>query len=392
MSKRCQEICCMIKWGRQKGVYMETENKFTKENTLAVKGIAIFFLLTYHCLSSSERLHGATVSFFPLSQDNAMLIARCMETCVGLFAFLSVYGMTLSVKKKYADFEFTAREATFFTAKRYLHLVFTFLLPYIFCVGVTVVLGSRGYGDGIFSDILDGVMDILCVSHLFGTTKLITTWWYLSLEVLLIVFLPLALKLHRKFNYLMIFVFLMVGSRFLPAHEYMTKYLLVIPLGICFADGQVFERLKSYRFIKNPVMNKLFKFVLFTVLTSALYYFFDSQWGREHFEFALNGVLPVLVICWVYEFFIELPVIRQVLQFIGKHSAVIFYIHTFVRSRWLPGRTYSFPYAWQILLFVLGVSLGLAICLDLVKRILHYDWLTGRVTDSVVGYLERVLG
>ena len=46
MSKRCQEICCMIKWGRQKGVYMETENKFTKENTLAVKGIAIFFLLT----------------------------------------------------------------------------------------------------------------------------------------------------------------------------------------------------------------------------------------------------------------------------------------------------------------------------------------------------------
>ena len=100
MSKRCQEICCMIKWGRQKGAYMETENKFTKENTLAVKGIAIFFLLTYHCLSSSERLHGAMVSFFPLSQDDAMLIARCMETCVGLFAFLSVYGLTLSVKKK----------------------------------------------------------------------------------------------------------------------------------------------------------------------------------------------------------------------------------------------------------------------------------------------------
>ena len=156
---------------------METKNKFTRENTLAVKGIAIFFLLTYHCLSSPERLHGATVNFFPLSQDNAMLIARCMETCVGLFAFLSVYGMTLSIKKKYGTFEFTAREATLFTARRYLHLVFTFLLPYIFCVGVTAVLGSRGYGDGIYRDVLDGVLDVLCVSHLFGTTKLITTWW-----------------------------------------------------------------------------------------------------------------------------------------------------------------------------------------------------------------------
>ena len=36
---------------------METENKFTKENTLAVKGIAIFFLLTYHCLSISPALY-----------------------------------------------------------------------------------------------------------------------------------------------------------------------------------------------------------------------------------------------------------------------------------------------------------------------------------------------
>ena len=138
-------------------------------------------------------------------------------------------------------------------------------------------------------------------------------------------------------------------------------------------------------------MNKLFKFVLLTVLTSALYYLFDSQWGREHFEFALNGVLPVLVICWVYEFFIELPVIRQVLQFIGKHSAVIFYIHTFVRSRWLPGRTYSFSYAWQILLFVLGVSIAIAIAIELVRKVLHLRQLSGMIIGWVTGWAERTL-
>ena len=53
--------------------------RFTKNNTLAIKGIAIIFLLCYHCFSDKGRLHGAAVSFWPLSEGTCLLYtSRCV--------------------------------------------------------------------------------------------------------------------------------------------------------------------------------------------------------------------------------------------------------------------------------------------------------------------------
>ena len=93
---------------------MEQTIKFTKKNTLAVKGIAISFLLCYHCFSQTARMGGAKVSFWPLPQNLAMLISLCMVHCVGMFAFLSVYGLTLSMKSKYPEYDFDGHTATLF--------------------------------------------------------------------------------------------------------------------------------------------------------------------------------------------------------------------------------------------------------------------------------------
>lgn len=75
-----------------------------------MKGIAISFLLFYHCFSKKSRMGGVYVDFAPLSRGTAMMISRCMVQCVGLFAFLSVYGLTRSVKKKYQSYEFSGRK------------------------------------------------------------------------------------------------------------------------------------------------------------------------------------------------------------------------------------------------------------------------------------------
>ena len=96
---------------------MEKKLKFTKQNTLAVKGIAIIFLLLYHCFSSKSRLYGAAVSFWPLPDEAAFKIFRCMIVCVGMFAFLSAYGLTLSLKSSYRDYEFSGHEAFMFVLK-----------------------------------------------------------------------------------------------------------------------------------------------------------------------------------------------------------------------------------------------------------------------------------
>ena len=111
---------------------MEQTIKFTKKNTLAVKGITISFLLCYHCFSQTARMGGAEVSFWPLPQNLAMLISLCMVHCVGMFAFLSVYGLTLSMKSKYPEYDFDGHTATLIVIKRYVKLVLTLLVPFVF--------------------------------------------------------------------------------------------------------------------------------------------------------------------------------------------------------------------------------------------------------------------
>ena len=133
---------------------MEQTIKFTKKNTLAVKGIAISFLLCYHCFSQTARMGGAKVSFWPLPQNLAMLISLCMVHCVGMFAFLSVYGLTLSMKSKYPEYDFDGHTATLFVLKRYVKLVLTFLVPFVFCVGVTFVTDTFRYPAGMFANII----------------------------------------------------------------------------------------------------------------------------------------------------------------------------------------------------------------------------------------------
>ena len=219
----------------------------------------------------------------------------------------------------------------------------------------------------------------------------INTWWYLSLEILLIFFMPFLVRFYKRYGWLMVFMFLLIGSFMLEKHVHLTKYLLVAPLAVCFADQNVLERLREFHIVKNAVLNKLLKFILSTGALYVLCEMFNTQWGIDHFEFALNGVIPVLIVYWSYEFVIGIPGIRQILQFIGKHSANIFYIHTFIRAVWLRDPTYSLGHAAVIWLFILVVSLALSILLGVVQKIIRFDKFSAWISNSIISWADRTL-
>ena len=370
---------------------MNVKSRFTKNNTLAMKGIAISFLLFYHCFSKKSRMGGMYVDFAPLSREVAMMISRCMVQCVGLFAFLSVYGLTRSVKKKYQSYEFSGREGTMFVLERYLHLVLFFTIPFFFCMGVTFLTDTSSYAKGLVSSLVSIVMDFFCVGHLFGTQVLISTWWYLSLEVLLIVFLPFVLRFYRKYSWLIVLMFLLPGSFLIEKHVHLTKYLFVMPLAVCFADQDVLERIRDFMIVRNKWMNKILKFAIETIVMCALFMFWYSKWGRNHFEFVLNGLIPVSVICWSYEFLINLPVIREILQFMGKHSANVFYIHSFIRAKWIGNFVYSFGHAFLIWFVLMASSIVISIFLEGIKKAVRFERLSGKITDRILGWADKIL-
>lgn len=370
---------------------MEKKLKFTRENTTAVKGIAIMFLIAYHGFSSESRLYGFPVSFWPLSEYTAMRICRVMVQCVGIFAFLSVYGLTLSMKSQYKEYEFSGHQATLFVLKRYIKLVLSFMLPFLFCMGVTYLTHTSRYSGGRAVKIINVIMDFLGLGHLFGTQMQINTWWYLSLEALLIFFMPLFVRFYKKYGWLTVFMSLLAGSFMLEKHVHLTKYLFVAPLAVCFADQNVLERMKAYKIVQGSALNKLLKFILSTGILGVLCKLFNTSFGMEHFEFVLNGMIPAVFVYWAYEFVIEIPGICQVLTFIGKHSANIFYIHTFIRSVWLKNISYSLGHAGAIWLFILGVSLAISILLEIAGKIIRFDKISAWISNGIMGWADRAL-
>lgn len=123
-------------------------------------------------------------------------------------------------------------------------------------MGVTFLTDTSSYANGLVNTLVSIVMDFFCVGYLFDTQILISTWWYLSLEVLLIVFLPFVLRFYRKYSWLIVLMFLLPGSFLIEKHVHLTKYLFVMPLAVCFADQNVLERIRDFMVVRNKWMNK----------------------------------------------------------------------------------------------------------------------------------------
>ena len=321
-----------------------------------------------------------------------MLISESMLICVGVFAFLSVYGLTLSMKKRYENYEFTNKEASLFVVRRYIAILAMFLIPFLFCEIVTHVMGFTGrYGEGRTEQAGNFLMDMLGLGDIFGTKMMVGAWWYISFLVVITVFMPMVIRGYKHYGWLLIPMFLIPGQLFLNNNVNMTKWLFAVPLAVCFADGKVLERLKAFSLVRISWLNKLLKFLISTVILLVLFKLRASAWGKEYLQFALNGFIPAIFIYWSYEFIIELPVLKQILIFLGRHSADIFFIHSFIRGIWYRKESYSFHYAGLILLVLLGASLGISIVLDIVRRLIRYDRGTKIITDKTLGWMDKIL-
>ena len=78
--------------------------KFSKDDTLCMKGIAILILFFHHnYLGPDLAGSNSPISFYPFSQSQIMYIAKLLKICVGMFVFLTGYGMLASVKTRSPD-------------------------------------------------------------------------------------------------------------------------------------------------------------------------------------------------------------------------------------------------------------------------------------------------
>ena len=79
--------------------------QLSKNDSLALKGIAILMMYVHHFYLSPDRWAGYAVDFFPLTADMTVYIAEFFKTCVCIFVFITGYGMTPVPEEKSSGFQ-----------------------------------------------------------------------------------------------------------------------------------------------------------------------------------------------------------------------------------------------------------------------------------------------
>ena len=77
-------------------------NGLKKEDSAALKGLAVLLLIFHHCYRLADRIERYQVDLCGLTTEQLVAIAECCKICVAIFAFVSGYGLMYgySVKMK----------------------------------------------------------------------------------------------------------------------------------------------------------------------------------------------------------------------------------------------------------------------------------------------------
>ena len=374
---------------------------FSKDDTTAVKGVALLFLLHHHNFCQYTRFQNYEVSFFPFTSEAIVRTAAFLKICVGMFAFLSAYGLTLSLKKYSPDTCLSGEQTAHYFKNRYIKLMWGFWFAYIISCAACALLKPDQFlvyfpiddTERIVHGIFYIILDFTGISCLMNSPTLNGTWWYMSLAIFLAAVVPITAKLNKKygsFYTIVLFLFIprliFLGNHFVVGESTnILRWAFSAFLGVEFAQNDLLAKMKAFKFSSNKYLSKTLKFLAATLLFIILYSLYRSVGGsfaNYCYEFR-DCVIPLFVIYYFYDFIIDIPVLRNILILIGKHSMNIFFIHTFIRLYFFEAFTYSFG-NWFLIDFVLLLdSLAVSIIVELIKKAVRYDKLMNNVLNTI---------
>lgn len=376
---------------------METYNKnaFSKTDTLIVKGLAIVLMLYHHCfLKSAVDVYGNAINFFPVSQDVAVAICYSFKLCVGMFAFLTGYGLFCSYSKS----QHNAQQNTKWVCTRLVKTMSGFWFVFVFTFVITLLIDGypieRYFKSGAFSvkGFVYVLLDFLGLAKLFDTPSLIGTWWYMSAAIVFIVIFPFLYALCKKFGYIPVMLLASFVPRFIgtgfPGDKNVFSFFLAFLAGMCFSQNNIFEKLNNIKLAKNEHVSNVLTFLIYIAVLVAMVVLTNQVKRKTLWELHFS-ISAIIVVCFCKRFIAPIPVVRNAFYYIGKHSMNIYLIHTFYRYVYLSNFIYSMRWSVLIHLVLLLMSLATSIVLEQVKRLVKYNALVDKFVYKI-NYEKRV--
>lgn len=348
----------------------------------------------HHCFLDPTRYKGQDVIFSPFPESWINAVALSMKICVGLFVFLSAYGITISYKKCSKDYNISIETVKALILKRLVSLWGGFLVVFgLVNIYDVVFVGdarfTRVYGHGLRS-ILYFVVDGIGLAEFFRSPTYLATFWYMSLAILLVLVLPICIYFYKKWNGItLVLIGSMIFALLFPisakAHYvYLPNYLFCICLGMWIADRNILSWLKDYKIKKDSkIINRVGKFIITIVLVVVMVYL-RQKTRAMIFLPVWEGAISLAICYFMFDFINNIFFIGKVFEVLGKYSMNIFLIHNFIRVIWYYDFTYGFRYWWLVVLVLLGISFIISFIIEWFKGVSGYNKFLNKIKTKIV--------
>lgn len=351
------------------------QKAFTKIHTNTAKGLAILLLLAYHLFENEALVTSQEVIYQPLPLQGFLLFTGFGDICVAMFVFLTAFGIASGLL---AQGGFTAEGIAPATAcrqagRRFLALMlqFTALFLSVNLLWMRHFDYSSLYGPGK-QGILFFLTDATGLSAPFDTPTLNETWWYMELAYLLIFLVPLLTWLVQKIGYTLM-LFTVFAPYAVTFHPDLKRYLFVTVFGVCAAYGKWPDRLLQCR------LPRLLQWLIGILGFTACILIRQNSVVQEYFIHLTDAPMALFLVSGAAALPGSIPLLGNLLAFIGKHAMNIYLVHTFFYMTLWRQYIYYFQYAWATHLLLLAICLLYSVLLEWLKKLIGLNKLLNRI-------------
>ena len=326
-------------------------NELTRDDSKAIQGIAILFMLALHLFCRRENLPYIVSLYF---NDVPILyyLGLWGDQCVALFCFCAGYASYLQQEK------YEKKVYIKYSVKRVAKL----LINYWIVVALFSLIGLLvGKGDLIPGSYIDFFCNFFLLSNSYNGA-----WWFLLIYLLLVVMSTLLYRIVKEQND----VIVLGGISIIYFISYLIRFdILVVPsLGIisnwfirqsALLGTAALPYIWGMFFYKNLIVTKIRKIgwrfpgITIIVVTIIAFAVCIVTHGMEE-SLILAPIYAVITVCVVSLWKGKIIIL---LKYIGEHSTNIWLIHMFYYLVLFDGFIFVFRYPLVIYIIMCGLCL-----------------------------------
>ncbi|MCC8128701.1 MAG: acyltransferase [Clostridiales bacterium] len=331
----------------------------SKNESQALKGIAIIMMLFHHCFAFPSRYEGYQIVTFLLSEETLNTLASFCKITVGIFAFVSGYGLSAQ-SEHLKDEKIPAA-----VGRRCRKMLVSFWVIAIPCMIALQIAQNRVisvyFQDGRVNGVFYLLIDLLGLRTVFGTPTICGEWWYVGTALIFILSAQFWRKAISKYRWLPLAAFVLVPRILDVGYLGGTvplSFTMPYLFGIYFQTCDLFPKLDQAAKKLGAVGKLLLALVLFTV-SFFLYHSLDSS--LYEIRFGISPLLFILACRMILSYTAE-PV--RALSFIGKYSGNMYYLHSILLYALLPDFLYQQSWCGLTLLWLLAITLVVSVLIE----------------------------